>query len=146
MTRSDAKRNNPVSVGCPVMHSRHQLDKIIMTLDGEHLPTQDYVGKSCLAFAGIAKPEGFFSALRELGFSRIEEMPLADHQEYNQGILNRLIKACDNHDLLVTTEKDAVKLTSAILPKLCCQIGVELIFDDMSPLTKMLDKLAERCR
>jgi tetraacyldisaccharide 4'-kinase len=117
-----------------------------MNLVGEQLSAQDYVGKSCLAFAGIAKPEGFFAALSEFGFSRIEEMPLADHQEYNQGILNRLIKSCDNHDLIITTEKDAVKLAKVTFPKPCYQVGVELVFDDISPLTKMLDEIVERCR
>ena len=146
MTRADAQQSAPIPARCPIMYSRHQLDRTIMTLDGEQLSTQDYAGKSCLAFAGIAKPEGFFSALREFGFSRIEEMPLADHQEYNQEILNRLIKSCDNHDLLVTTEKDAVKLSSADLPKPCCQIGVDLVFDDMTPLANILDKMVERCR
>ena len=145
MTRSGAKRIAPLNAGCSVMHSRHQLDKTIMTLDGEQLSEHDYVGKSCLAFAGIAKPEGFFAALRELGFSRIEEMPLADHQEYNQGILNRLIKSCDNHDLIITTEKDAVKLSQATFPKPCCQVGVELAFDDIGPLVNMLDKIVKHC-
>ncbi len=146
MTRSDATQGGSIHATCPVMHSRHQLDKIIMTLDGEQLSTKDYVGKSCLAFAGIAKPEGFFVALREFGFSRIEEIPLSDHQEYNQGILNRLIKSCDNHDLIITTEKDAVKLSSVTFPKPCCQVGVKLVFDDITPLTKMLDEIVERCR
>lgn len=146
MTRTDAQQSGSIPARCPVMYSRHQLDRTIMTLDGEHLSTQDYVGKSCLAFAGIAKPEGFFSALREFGFSHIEEMPLADHQEYTPSILNRLIKSCDNHDVLVTTEKDAVKLSETDLPKPCYKVAVELIFDDMTSLAGVLDNVVKMCR
>ncbi len=145
MTRSGQDGRTLLPVDCPVLRSRHRLSPSIMTLDGKEVPAADYVGKSCLAFAGISKPEGFFRALRELGFLQIEEIPLLDHQEYHQGLLNRLAKSCDNHDFLITTEKDAVKLSAASFPKPCYQVGVELDFDDISPLTEILDTVAARC-
>jgi tetraacyldisaccharide 4'-kinase len=143
MTRSDADQKSPLNVCAPVMRSRHQLSKTIRTLNGETVPEQAYLGKSCLAFAGIAKPDEFFSALHCFGFSRIEEMSLADHQEYNREMLNLLWGSCHNHDLLITTEKDAVKLSSLDFPKPCYKVGVELVFDDLSPLVDMLDQVME---
>jgi tetraacyldisaccharide 4'-kinase len=68
---------------------------------------------------------------------------LADHQEYHQEILNRLLRSCHNYDMLVTTEKDAVKLSSARFPLPCYQIGVDLVFDDMTPLDNLLAQILE---
>jgi tetraacyldisaccharide 4'-kinase len=113
----------------------------LTTLDGKNVSENNLSGKSCLAFAGIAKPEEFFASLCGFGFRCIEEVPLADHQEYTPEILNRLLVSCHNHDLLVTTEKDAVKLSSVNFSKPCYQVGVNLIFEDVSPLNKLLDQV-----
>ena len=58
-------------------------------------------------------------------------------------ILNRLLGSCHNHDLLVTTEKDAVKLSAVNFPKPCYQVGVELVFDEIAPLDDLLDHIME---
>lgn len=145
MTRSDLKITSPLRFDVPVIRSSHSIDKTLSTLDGKVVPEADYRGKSCLAFAGIARPDEFFQSLHCFGFFRIEEISLADHQEYNQDILNRLLGSCDNHDLLITTEKDAVKLSDADFPKPCYQVGVELVFDDISPLVDLLDGVMAKC-
>jgi tetraacyldisaccharide 4'-kinase len=146
MTRSDNRQRSPLPVGAPVMQCRHQLNESLTNLSGQRVPERNYVGKSCLAFAGIARTDEFFSALRCFGFRRIEEVPLADHQQYNGEILNRLLGSCHNYDLLVTTEKDAVKLSSVNFPKPCYQVGVDLVFDDISPLDSLLDVIMESCK
>ena len=138
MTRSEAETKNPLPEDLLVLRSRHQVDKTMKTLDGAVVPEVDYRGKSCLAFAGIARPEEFFQSLQAFGFGRIEEISLADHQEYSQDVLNRLLGSCDNHDLMVTTEKDAVKLSATDFPIPCYQVGVEIVFDDVSPLVSLL--------
>ena len=141
MTRSGPEMRSPLYYNGPVLRSSHQLDKTIKTLDGSVVPESDYRGKRCLAFAGIARPKEFFLSLRAFGFSNIEEIPFSDHQEYNQDILNRLLEACNNYDLLITTEKDAVKLSAKDFPKPCYQVGVEMVFDDFSPLATLIDKV-----
>jgi tetraacyldisaccharide 4'-kinase len=143
MTRSSPEMKSPLYYNGPVLRSCHQLDKTIKTLDGSVVPESDYRGKRCLAFAGIARPKEFFQSLRNFGFSNIEEIPLSDHQEYNQDILNRLLRSCDNHDLLITTEKDAVKLSAEDFPKPCYKVGVEMVFDDFAPLAALLDEVMQ---
>jgi len=146
MTRSGPESRSPLHYNGPVLRSRHQLDKTMTTLEGVVVPETDFIGKSCLAFAGIARPEEFFKSLRSFGFCNIEELSLADHQEYNQDILNLLLGSCDNHDLMITTEKDAVKLSTADFPIPCYQIGVELVFDNISPLVSLLDEIMAQRR
>ena len=146
MTRSGSVEREHPSFDAPVVHSHHQPDSMLRTMQGAVAPESDYAGKSCLAFAGIAKPEGFFQSLRSFGFSHIEEVPLADHQEFSQDVLNHLFRSCLNYDLLITSEKDAVKLELVNFPKPCYKLGVNLVFDDISPLDDLLEEVLVKCR
>lgn len=141
LTRSGPKTANPLHYDVPVIRSAHQTEKCLTTLNGEVVPEADYRGKRCLAFAGIARPDEFFQSLQAFGFSSVDEISLADHQEYSQDVLKRLHGACNNYDLLITTEKDAVKLSAEDFPKPCYQVGVEMVFDDFSPLATLLDEV-----
>jgi tetraacyldisaccharide 4'-kinase len=62
------------------------------------------------AVSGIADPSGFIAALTRLGGEIVEHLDFADHHQYSSKDWQRLraIAACA--DLLITTEKDLVKL------------------------------------
>jgi tetraacyldisaccharide 4'-kinase len=62
-------------------------------------------GKSITAFAGIAKPDRFFSTLESHGLSIHRRIPFPDHHNYADADIEKL-----NDEVLLTTEKDAVKL------------------------------------
>lgn len=74
-----------------------------------------------VAVAGIARPERFFAALRAQGVEPVREIRFPDHHWYSQSDLDR-IKAIVREtgaDLVVTTEKDAVRVGGtgwAVLP------------------------------
>jgi tetraacyldisaccharide 4'-kinase len=57
------------------------------------------------AFAGIAKPERFFEALAGAGIRVTQKKTFPDHHAYRPGDLDDL-----HNKLLITTEKDAVRL------------------------------------
>ncbi len=65
-----------------------------------------------IAFCGIARPQGFFSALRKHGLDVREEIVFRDHHRYTSDDVARLIAAQARHagSQLITTEKDAVNL------------------------------------
>ena len=73
-----------------------------------------------LAFAGIARPERFFNALRALGYDVARELTFRDHHWYTAADLDAIQRAARdaNASLIVTTEKDAVRcdLDVAVLP------------------------------
>jgi tetraacyldisaccharide 4'-kinase len=146
MTRADHAAAAPPEYNGPVLRCSHRTDRNLRTLDGEVVAKADYAGKSCLAFAGIARPKEFFQSLCGFGFSRIEEISLADHQDYNRDTLNHLLGSCNNHDLLITTEKDAVKLAHVDFPIPCYQVGVEMAFDDTSALAALLEEVLSESR
>jgi tetraacyldisaccharide 4'-kinase len=65
-----------------------------------------------IAVAGIARPERFFAALRELGWDVVRELVFRDHHWYTGRDVDaiRRVAAGMAVDLVVTTEKDAVRL------------------------------------
>jgi tetraacyldisaccharide 4'-kinase len=73
-----------------------------------------------VAFAGIARPERFFDALRSLGYEVVRELTFPDHHRYTARDIARIQAAARdaNAPLIVTTEKDAVRceLECAVLP------------------------------
>jgi len=113
----------------------------LLDSEGTRFLWSQVTGKSCLAFAGIAHPEDFFSKLRDKGCSLKDVLTLADHQEFDPDTLERIIDACKGVDFLLTTEKDAVKLKSAAFPKPCLSVPLELEFKDFEPVEQLLDKM-----
>ena len=64
--------------------------------------------KKVLAIAGIGVPNKFFLTLKSLGLD-FDALPLNNHEKD----INDIIKRVDisNYDLVLTTEKDGVKLS-----------------------------------
>jgi tetraacyldisaccharide 4'-kinase len=81
--------------------------------------TQATAGR-VLAFAGIARPERFFDALRWLGYDVARELTFRDHHWYTARDLEAIRAAARevNASVIVTTEKDAVRcdMDVAVLP------------------------------
>jgi len=144
MTRSPLVRENISKSGKPTLFSRHNLSQNLSSLSGDLLSLKDLAGKPCVAFAGIARPEDFFVALKENHLTLKEEIPLADHQVYDEALIARLLKSCHGADALITTEKDAVKLTEIKFPIPCYQVGVEMSFSGTDALDEMLLKLISK--
>jgi tetraacyldisaccharide 4'-kinase len=73
-----------------------------------------------VAFAGIARPQRFFNALRSLGYEVARELTFPDHHWYRAGDIAFIQAAARdaNAPLILTTEKDAVRcdLECAVLP------------------------------
>jgi tetraacyldisaccharide 4'-kinase len=102
----------------------------------------DLRGKDLVAFAGIGRPEKFFDTLRDLGANLIEATPFADHYDYTASELARLkARARDSGAMLVTTEKDFVRLPAASREGLRA-LPVTAQFDDIAALERLLDRIA----
>jgi len=71
------------------------------------------LGASCLAFAGIARPQRFFRALEAQDIDVRARRTFADHHWYSDRDLMSLRRTANSVGAaaLVTTEKDAVRLT-----------------------------------
>lgn len=92
-----------------------------------------------LAFAGIADPSKFFKTLRSLGANLIDCVALSDHKKLDGQVLKRLErKANSAHAQLVTTEKDAVRLSNTYRKKVL-SLPVRIEFDDKNELENLFN-------
>ncbi|MDQ6624611.1 MAG: tetraacyldisaccharide 4'-kinase [Verrucomicrobiota bacterium] len=85
---------------------------------GEQLPLERLQGTFVGSLCGIAAPESFEDGLRTLG-ARIEiAKRYTDHHRYTEAELKSFINRCVRRDLamIVTTEKDAVRLPRLTVP------------------------------
>ena len=96
-------------------------------------PPEALRGKRVLAFAGIARPERFFTLLETLGASVVERLVFPDHYPYPPAARARIAAALSaaKPEMVLTTEKDAVKFETADrtfggLPLSALRIGIEL--------------------
>ncbi len=77
---------------------------------GHELPMGLLGGKRVIALTGIADPMPFYHSLREWEAEIAEVMEFPDHHAYTQADWQAVSLASQKFDLIVTTEKDLVKL------------------------------------
>ena len=70
------------------------------------------ITEACVAFAGIARPDPFFSQLQQGGLNIVATQKFRDHHPYTGKDVQTLVRLRDRHraTAFVTTEKDAVNL------------------------------------
>ncbi len=96
----------------PVFRARYQPLDIIQGKDNKILPPGVLQGKKIYAFTGIAAPDKFHTTLEELGAQIIKFLAFPDHYFYKQGDVQAIAGEAKalNAEMLITTEKDGVKL------------------------------------
>jgi tetraacyldisaccharide 4'-kinase len=101
-----------------------------------------FADKPVFAFAGIGRPEKFIASLEASGTKVIGSCFFADHHPYSEDEILEL-KAIAGEALLVTTEKDFVRLSTA------SREGIKILkvtarFDDAAAMERLLDSAAPR--
>ncbi len=101
-----------------------------------------WIGRRVLPFAGIAKPEKFFSMLAAAGAIVTDTTPFPDHHRFTEADLRRLLVAANRIGAApVTTPKDAVRLPAAYRDRIGV-VGVSLAWDDVAALEGLLARHA----
>ncbi|MGF1464338.1 MAG: tetraacyldisaccharide 4'-kinase [Maricaulaceae bacterium] len=96
-----------------------------------------------LAFAGLARPSKFFTALERAGAEVAERAAFADHHQYADTDLAALAERARTLDAqLITTAKDAVRLPAAWRPHVAV-FNVAARFEEADALPGLLERIAE---
>lgn len=103
-----------------------RINKDIAFLEASHNPTHLYEnktkrtqdlayikGKRLMLLSSIGDPAYFEETVKDLGADVIEHIIFMDHHNYKKNDMDYVLKRCSERsfDLILTTEKDAVKLT-----------------------------------
>jgi tetraacyldisaccharide 4'-kinase len=95
--------------------------------EGRESPVSSLEGERVLAFAGVARPNGFFRMLEGLGARPVARRRFADHHAFTDIELAELRnEAAREGAMLVTTEKDAMRLPAGF-PARALRLEVELL-------------------
>ncbi|MDO8838787.1 MAG: tetraacyldisaccharide 4'-kinase [Parvibaculum sp.] len=114
----------------------------------------DLGGTPLLAFAGIGRPEKFYRTLADLGAEVVETVDFADHHIYTENdALRLLVRARERGARLITTEKDAARLTHAPagstrarLRDAALQLPVRALIANIDTLMALVDDATRRAR
>ncbi len=86
--------------------------------------------RPCVAFAGIGRPEKFFTGLRAAGLGVAEALSFPDHYAYSMRDIERLEALARRLGApLVTTPKDAMRLPAGFRHSVV-EVGVRLVWQD----------------
>jgi tetraacyldisaccharide 4'-kinase len=99
--------------------------------------TGDFAGKPVVAFAGIGRPQKFFDTLAACGAEIVARHAFADHHPYSEAELASIAAELKDGVLMVTTEKDHVRLPPAWRDRVH-GFPVRLVFDDPASVEQFL--------
>ncbi len=95
----------------PVLHAMLRPRCLVNVERGQWRESSAAIGgRRVLAVSGLANPAGFYATLRELDADLVGVLEYPDHHAYTSADWHALGEAARNVDLVITTEKDLVKL------------------------------------
>ena len=100
-------------------------------------------GKRVAAFSGLGDNRSFFNLLRELGAEVVVETCYPDHHGYTEREVKR-IASCGDVDLVVTTEKDAVKMAAMDVPENFFYLVVTIQIEKEQELFELIQNKIKR--
>lgn len=120
--------------------SSQMLTASIRTLDGRPTDAAFSVAQPVGAFCGVGNPASFFNHLGREGYQLTFTRAFADHHHYKQLELDALVQEAKTHgaNSLITTEKDATKLSSLNLPVPCYVLSIRISVDEEESLVKLI--------
>ncbi len=102
-------------------------------------------GKDVLAVSGIARPGHFTRMLEELG-ARVEAMRFADHHEFTDRDMEAIMERASAKDLIMTTEKDLVRIDAPPLEEKWRALKVEMRIEGIQQIIGEIERIVEESR
>lgn len=91
--------------------------------------TEQIRGKKVICLAGVANPRSFYKLLEDLGAEIIVTESFPDHHFFKPEEINSLLSYAKNEDaLLITTEKDMVRINKIVEDAIILFLEVDLHF------------------
>jgi tetraacyldisaccharide 4'-kinase len=136
--------------GKPIFRSAHLAKELIIQETGEKRSVDFLRGKRVFAFAGIGRPQSFRKTLKEAGADLVAFRLFRDHHRFTRDEVRDLLsaKSASGADLLVTTEKDGVRVKQLgmVSPDLAVlSVAVEILPEE-GPFFELLSAALQQNR
>jgi tetraacyldisaccharide 4'-kinase len=145
----DEDAPSPPVVGRRVRRVRFAPRALVRIAGGgwEEIGLAALAGQRVLAVSGVARPAPLYRTLRDWEAELVHVLEYPDHYRYDTGDWQTIVAAAKSADLVVTTEKDLVKLEAFPFARgtlLAVRLGVTV--EDADPLVQQVigDAATER--
>jgi len=131
----------------PSCWTSHRITGLMPLGGGERCGLEPLAGARVSAFSGIASPASFFDLLEGEGVRLTATVSFPDHVPYGEDEIAAIcrLKQASRSAVLVTTEKDAVKLAPFVTRLGPCYVALlELAWQDSRALDAALEKFPPR--
>ncbi len=112
-------------------------------LDNNHklMLITDFSGKTALLISGIGDPESFYKTVYGLNLIIIGHLKFRDHQSYSKSDIEKIRDKFQKSgaDILLTTEKDFLKVKHADLPIYALPIAMDIEENGYHQLLKLIN-------
>ncbi len=115
----------------------------IIDENGDELPPDALIGRKVCAFAGLGNPDAFFATLTDIGARIAEKVSFGDHVAYDSAAIERISSASAEAEVLITTEKDYVKLAEFSPARPVWRLVVEMRITDGE--RTLVEKILQTC-
>jgi tetraacyldisaccharide 4'-kinase len=127
------------AAGIPTFHVKYR-PTFLYDVKHDLIGPRTYLkGRKVVAFAGLGDNRSFFELLRELGAELIHEVEFPDHHAYGARDMERL-SSLNGAGMLITTEKDAIKLDQLEIPEGLFYLAVEAVVEREEELVRLIVK------
>jgi tetraacyldisaccharide 4'-kinase len=139
--RALARADAVVLIGEDFFDLAHWITKPVLRAALKPVNIADFDGRRVVAFAGIGRPEKFFSTLEACGASVLARHGFPDHHAYSEAELRNLAKeAAAKAATLVTTTKDRTRMASAWRERILA-LAVTVAWQDQAALLQLLESV-----
>ena len=121
---------------------RNELTALIESVQGEwhERPCGHLAGKRVVTVTGIANPERFYAVINQWDAEVIDVFEFPDHHVYTREDWQEISRRSQDCDILVTTEKDLVKLDAFPFARgMMMALRVRPQIDDGDQLLSMIE-------
>jgi tetraacyldisaccharide 4'-kinase len=142
--RALARADAVILIGEDRFNLVHWISKPVLRAALKPVNSADFDGRRVVAFAGIGRPEKFFTTLEACGASVLARHGFPDHHAYNDADLRNLANEAEaKAATLVTTTKDRSRMASAWRERIPA-LAVTIAWQDEATLLRLLDSVLHR--
>lgn len=147
ITKADFYKNIPDIIDTVRLHNSHapvfkavyKASELINIATGRKEDINILKNKAVTIFSGIANPLSFSYLIMNAGWSIVEEFIFNDHHFYTKNEIDKIKLSGKKADMIITTEKDAVKIRGLIKEDInIWAVRIGLYIDNITELERLL--------